>query len=241
MKDHQIRELVSELVVIAKDFGNTQQLREHIREAVFKVLTPSFLATPAPLSDEPVAISDDHAHALYKLAHQTGFVGWLNEFRKSIAAGASNEHADAAPTPSDKQEAVAYVNGDELDNMLDDRVATIQGKPDGWRKTPLYAAPPVTPSDKQDELGPFRHKCRSCGGIFGARHWKPICSTCRANATSIDKQEASMTRAGIACLQRYAFRPNTRMNSLEKDSEGSWLRYSDVVRVVEGAIKKDPK
>ena len=41
-----------------------------------------------------MAISDDHAHTLYKLAHMTGFVGWLNEFRKSLAAGAS-ERADA--------------------------------------------------------------------------------------------------------------------------------------------------
>ncbi|AQG98307.1 hypothetical protein A9R05_05330 [Burkholderia sp. KK1] len=55
------------------------------------------------------------------------------------------------------------------------------------------------------------------------------------------KEEAAMVRAGIACLQRYAFRPNTRMNSLDKDGEGSWLRYSDVVRVVESSIKKDSK
>jgi hypothetical protein len=40
----------------------------------------------APREAQPVPISDDHAHALYKLANMTGFVGWLNEFRKSIAA-----------------------------------------------------------------------------------------------------------------------------------------------------------
>jgi hypothetical protein len=48
----------------------------------------------APREAQPVAISDDHAHAIYKLAHQTGFVGWLNEFRKSLAAP-TPERADA--------------------------------------------------------------------------------------------------------------------------------------------------
>jgi len=35
---------------------------------------------------------------------------------------------------------VAYANRDELDNMLDDRTATVAGVKDGWRGTPLYAA-----------------------------------------------------------------------------------------------------
>lgn len=39
-------------------------------------------------------------------------------------------------------EPVAWVNGDELDNMMDDRPTMIAGKPDGWRRTPLYTAPP---------------------------------------------------------------------------------------------------
>ncbi|AYN94384.1 hypothetical protein EAW52_10640 [Pseudomonas sp. LTJR-52] len=38
-------------------------------------------------------------------------------------------------------EPVAWVNGDELNNMLDDRSAVIAGKMDGYRKTPLYTAP----------------------------------------------------------------------------------------------------
>lgn len=36
---------------------------------------------------------------------------------------------------------VAYANRDELDDMLDDRTATVAGVQDGWRKTPLYAMP----------------------------------------------------------------------------------------------------
>ena len=42
-----------------------------------------------------------------------------------------------------------YVNGDEFDNMLDDRTATIQPAPCGYRKTPLYRAiaQPVEPKE----------------------------------------------------------------------------------------------
>lgn len=40
------------------------------------------------------------------------------------------------------QEPVAWVNLDDLDNMLDDRTAEIQGVKSGWRRTPLYASPP---------------------------------------------------------------------------------------------------
>ena len=36
-------------------------------------------------------------------------------------------------------EVVAYANSDELDDMLEDRTATVAGVRDGWRKTPLYA------------------------------------------------------------------------------------------------------
>lgn len=38
-------------------------------------------------------------------------------------------------------EVAAWVNGDELDNLLDDRSATIEGRRSGWRGTPLYRRP----------------------------------------------------------------------------------------------------
>ena len=44
---------------------------------------------------------------------------------------------------------VAWVNGDELDNMLDDRTAVISGKTDGYRKTPLYTAPDALQAENQ--------------------------------------------------------------------------------------------
>lgn len=43
MKDHEIRELVSELTEVAQQYGQTQQLREQIRGVVFKYIPPSFL------------------------------------------------------------------------------------------------------------------------------------------------------------------------------------------------------
>jgi hypothetical protein len=35
---------------------------------------------------------------------------------------------------------VAYANGDQLDNMLDDREAIVSSRPTGWRQTALYSA-----------------------------------------------------------------------------------------------------
>lgn len=55
---------------------------------------------------------------------------------ESIAAGAT-----ASVNGPTGQEPVAYVNGDELDNMLDDRTAIIQSARSGHRATPLYAGP----------------------------------------------------------------------------------------------------
>lgn len=42
MKDHEIRELVTELTEVAQQYGQTQQLRERIRGVVFKHIPPSF-------------------------------------------------------------------------------------------------------------------------------------------------------------------------------------------------------
>lgn len=47
----------------------------------------------------------------------------------------------ALAAPSTPAEPVGYVNGDELDNMLDDRTCLIVPKASGWRRTPIYRAP----------------------------------------------------------------------------------------------------
>lgn len=41
-----------------------------------------------------------------------------------------------------EQEPVAFVHGDDLDNLLDDRLAFIQRTKSGHRKTALYTTPP---------------------------------------------------------------------------------------------------
>jgi hypothetical protein len=43
-----------------------------------------------------------------------------------------------------EDEPVAWGNADELDNMLDDRTATVEGRRSGYRGTPLYASPPAS-------------------------------------------------------------------------------------------------
>lgn len=52
-----------------------------------------------------------------------------------------------AIVPQVVQATIAYVNSDDLDNMLDDRTAEIQSNKSGWRGTPLYAAPIVATGD----------------------------------------------------------------------------------------------
>ena len=46
MKDHEIAQLVSELTQVAKDYGQTQQLRARISEIVVKAVTPPPLPDP---------------------------------------------------------------------------------------------------------------------------------------------------------------------------------------------------
>lgn len=62
-------------------------------------------------------------------------------------------HAERPDVPESSAvpplEPVAWINGDELDNLLDDRTAVVQGSPGAWRKTPLYAHPTV-PLREQD-------------------------------------------------------------------------------------------
>lgn len=51
------------------------------------------------------------------------------------------EEADAVLEVMAKQEPVGYANGDDLDNMLDDRSAALFTHRDGFRSVPLYLAP----------------------------------------------------------------------------------------------------
>ena len=55
----------------------------------------------------------------------------------------------AVAKPKPEQEPVAYVHGDDLDNLIDDRVAFIQRTKSGHRKTALYTTPP--------QRKPFNH------------------------------------------------------------------------------------
>ena len=50
-----------------------------------------------------------------------------------------------------EQEPVAWVNADNLDNLLNDRTTTIQGNRSFFRATPLYAAPVRTKDLTDDE------------------------------------------------------------------------------------------
>ena len=51
-----------------------------------------------------------------------------------------------------EQEPVAFVHGDDLDNLLDDRVAFIQRTKSGHRKTALYTNPPQRKPLRNDQI-----------------------------------------------------------------------------------------
>ena len=56
----------------------------------------------------------------------------------------SELHAARLVDVSKKQVPVGYANADELDNMLDDRTATVAGVMDCSRRTALYTRPAIT-------------------------------------------------------------------------------------------------
>jgi hypothetical protein len=85
----------------------------------------------------------------------------LDSYSARNAWEAAHAQQPAAP--------VAYVNGDELDNMLDDRTATIQSNPSGWRRTPLYRAAPTAGEDVRDaieHLPRYREWSGEGGGVY---------------------------------------------------------------------------
>jgi hypothetical protein len=62
----------------------------------------------------------------------------FEDLRKGIRAALA---AQSPPLNEGGSEPVGYVNSDELDNMLDDRQATLSPKQTGWHRKPLYACP----------------------------------------------------------------------------------------------------
>jgi hypothetical protein len=91
-------------------------------------------------------------------------------------------------------EPAAWVNGDELDNLLDDRTTLIQGTQSGWRRTPLYRAVPQAVAWQPIETAPmdtnvlmawfYESQWEIASGWAGstkggylhsqATHWKPL-------------------------------------------------------------------
>lgn len=123
----------------------------------------SALAAPTQAPMQPSKeLHDCHCGNSY-LAVRTDLYKDKREFVYCDCCGALADRktwrlATTAPMqPSDRPEPVGYVNRDELDNMLDDRTAVIQGKPSGWRKTPLYLAAPTQAAAEA--------KCATCNGL----------------------------------------------------------------------------
>ncbi|WP_250538758.1 MULTISPECIES: hypothetical protein [unclassified Caballeronia] len=123
----------------------------------------ALLATPAPLSDEPVAF-DKALKETYGMVDAfnpppagTYYRGQHDGIIAALKTIADNFKRHAAPTPSDKQEPFAWMRPDVLDRLKSTIAYSagtelLKNRKDGY--VPIYATPPATPSDKQeaDEL-----------------------------------------------------------------------------------------
>jgi len=94
------------------------------------------------------------------------------------------EHLEAEETikaleealKQEEDEPVAYVHGDDLDNMLGDRLAFIQRDKSGHRATPLYTTPqqrkPLTDEQKTKIARMFSDRVANECNINAEDHWK---------------------------------------------------------------------
>lgn len=104
--------------------------------------TPAAHIAPAEalsVDDERAAFEAEERKHSSNLNRQPSDGQYENPCTQSAWEGWQARAAHIASKPN--AEPVAYVNGDELDNMLDDRTATIQSSRTGYRATPLYATP----------------------------------------------------------------------------------------------------
>lgn len=74
----------------------------------------------------------------YTYAYMEGYEAAKHEVRDACHAEIDELKAELANIGS--QEPAGYVNTDELDNMLDDRTATLSPVKNGWYTKPLYVA-----------------------------------------------------------------------------------------------------
>lgn len=115
-----------------------------------------------------------HSADLPPLPKEDSSISWTGaEYYPVWNRNQMHEYARAAiAAAAPAGEPVAYVNGDELANMLDDRTATIAGIRDGWRATLLYAAP-IPAAAPKAALTPEQIKAlwgKESMGQFDSRH-----------------------------------------------------------------------
>jgi hypothetical protein len=156
----------AEAVKLIKDYGFAVLKHQNnwLGEA-YEALLRALLATPAPLSDEPVAF-DKALKETYGMVDAfnpppagTYYRGQHDGIIAALKTIADNFKRHAAPTPSDKQEAVVYAVSDEaamqwverhdLENIIRDP-GTARCAIDDARSLHLIDAPLATPSDKQE-------------------------------------------------------------------------------------------
>jgi len=111
------------------------------------------------LHDENVRLGlYDGVYAIDVLEQENRLLRARNERLEKELTKTINVEYRMMKTQQEQDEPVAYVNGDALDNMLDDRLAFIQRTKSGYRAIPLYTTPQqrtwvgLTLADKEEYL-----------------------------------------------------------------------------------------
>ena len=146
---------------IAAQQGLDALYRWHMTDGETDDLMPAFealraaLAQPA-VSGELSSVSPKAQTEFMQALH--GEKGALDAWLECNSEAEVRAHVLAlVHQPAASGELVGYANSDELDNMLDDCTAVISAVQDGFRKTPLYAAPQPAASGEPPSVSPKAH------------------------------------------------------------------------------------
>ena len=102
----------------------------------------------------------------YKGCHSR-LIESVKSLREALADTRSSIRSPSEYSEQAEQEPVAWVNADNLDNLLNDRTTTIQGNRSFFRATPLYAAPVDAKAIREEAL---EEAAKVCDNIEND-HW----------------------------------------------------------------------
>jgi hypothetical protein len=117
---HEIALTVNRLRDIAKEYGQTQQLRERIAAVVVPLLSASKPATPVAICDEREALSKSDMIELYHIAREKPKGEWMHIVRAMLAAApAATAQSGVALTDADLSDLYSFAKGEPRPEWID--------------------------------------------------------------------------------------------------------------------------